>query len=77
MSNYLVKVTPGANGAAATATVESRTAVQAIGDTLKAKLTDDTASVGYVSTMVDVGLVYGMGVFAKYRATGRLDYNPF
>lgn len=77
MSNYLVKVTPAATeGGAPTATVESRTFFQAVGDSLTSMMKSDEASVGYAKTVVGVGLAYGSAVLAKARQTGQFDWNP-
>lgn len=74
MDNFKVKVTV-VNGAPS-ATVEKRTVSQAIGDSLSCMLKDDEASVGYVKTGVSVGLAYASALYAKYRQTGRFDWNP-
>lgn len=75
MDNFKVKVAVAADGTAS-ATVEKRTIGQAIGDSLSCMIKDDEASVGYVKTGVSLGLAYGTALFAKYRQTGRFDWNP-
>lgn len=75
MDNFKVKVTVAADGTA-TAAVEKRTVGQAIGDSLTCMVKDDEASVGYVKTGVTLALAYGSALFAKYRQTGRFEWNP-
>lgn len=77
MKNYKVKLVAGANGAAPTATLEERSVTQAAGDALTTLIKDDEGTIGYVGNVVRAGLVYGMGVFAKYRQTGQMSWNPF
>ena len=75
MKNYKVKVTE-TNGTAA-ATVEERSFFEACGDAITTLVSDSEASVGYAKTAVHAGLIYGGMVFAAYRQTGRLSWNPF
>lgn len=77
MKNYKIKVTHASGSTAASASVEERTVVQAIGDTLQAKISDDTASVGYVSTAVDAALIYAGMLASKYMVTGGFSWKPF
>ena len=77
MIQYKVTVTPAVGTTPASAVVEERTFFQAIGDTLKAKISDDTASVGYASSLTDVGLVYGGMLASKYIVTGGFSWKPF
>lgn len=77
MKQYKVTVVPGVGAAAATATVVERTFFEAVGDTLKAKIDDETASVGYASTIVDGALIYGAMLGSKYLATGSFSWKPF
>lgn len=77
MKNYKIKLVPGVGDALPTATVESRTIGQAAGDALTTLVSDDEGTIGYVGNVVRVGLVYGMGVYAKYRQVGQLSWNPF
>lgn len=76
MSDKKVTVITAADGTLS-ATVEERSALQAVGDTIVAKLSDDTASVGYTSTLVDAALVYGGMLYAKYRQTRQMSWHPF
>lgn len=76
MKNYRVKLVPGAEGAAPTATVEERSPFQAAGDAIISLAKDDEASLGYVKTVVHGGLIYGGMLYAKYRQTGVFSYNP-
>lgn len=76
MQDYLVTVTPKSGTTPASAVVEERTVVQAIGDTFSAMLSDTKASVGYTKTGVQLSLNYGVALLTKYRQTGAFSWNP-
>lgn len=77
MKQYKVTVTPAAGSTAASAAVVERTFFEAIGDTLKSKIDDTTASVGYASSITDAALVYGGMLASKYIVTGGFSWKPF
>lgn len=78
MNNYKVKIIPGATSAdPVTATVESRTLVQSMGDAITTLASDDEASVGYGKTIAHVGLHYANSLFTSYRARGTFSWNPW
>lgn len=76
MSDKKVTLVTSAEGVV-TATVEDRSVFQAVSDTIAAKFDDKTASVGFTSSVVDAALIYGGMLFAKYRQTGQMSWNPF
>lgn len=76
MQDYKVTVTPAAGAVPASAVVEERTVVQAIGDTFSSMLSDTEASVGYTKTGVQLCLNYGVALLTKYRQTGAFSWNP-
>lgn len=75
MKNYKVEVKEASDGTV-TATASSRTVGQAVGDSITTLISDNEASVGYVKTAVQLGLVYGGALFGKYRGTGNWSWNP-
>lgn len=75
MDNYKVIVSKATDGTLS-ATVEERSIGQAVGDSLTTMISDSEASVGYVKTAVQAGLVYGGMLFAKYRQTSAFSWNP-
>jgi len=76
MQDYKVTVTPAVGETPASAVVEERTIVQAIGDTFSSMLSDTEASVGYTKTGVQLGLNYGVALLTKYRQVGSFSWNP-
>lgn len=71
MKAYKVTVVDGE------ASVEERSFMQSIADSVTTLISTDQAVVGIAPALVTGALAYGMGVLVKQRHTGQLSFNPF